>query len=92
MASTARRPTSQGQVRQAVLRDEWAVAEFLTRHVFGKIVPDEIAARIDLDGLQPAPTQQGSWAKHDTGPSGACSQYEWPEYHKPGGGVKKRIH
>ena len=38
-------------------RNEWAVAEFLTQHVFGKIVPDEIAARIDLDGLQPAPTE-----------------------------------
>ena len=38
-------------------RDERTVAEFLTQHVFGKIVPDEIAARIDLDGLQSAPTE-----------------------------------
>ena len=38
-------------------RDKQIVAEFLNKHVLGKIVPDEIAAGIDLDGLQPGPTE-----------------------------------
>ena len=45
------------KLAKLLYRNEWAVAEFLTQHVFGKIVPDEIAARIDLDGLQSAPTE-----------------------------------
>lgn len=41
-----------------VYSDKRIVAEFLAKHVFGKIVPADVAARIDLDGLQPGPTEQ----------------------------------
>ena len=37
--------------------DKRMVAEFLAKHVFGKIVPADVAADIDLDGLQPGPTE-----------------------------------
>ena len=40
-----------------VYGDKQIVAEFLAKHVFGKIVPADVAARIDLDGLQPGPTE-----------------------------------
>ena len=37
--------------------DKRMVAEFLAKHVFGKIIPADVAAHIDLDGLQPGPTE-----------------------------------
>ena len=37
--------------------DKRMVAEFLAKHVFGKIIPADVAADIDLDGLQPGPTE-----------------------------------
>ena len=38
-------------------RDKQFVADFLAKHILGKVVPDEIASRIDLTGLQPGPTE-----------------------------------
>ena len=40
-----------------VYRDKQFVADFLAKHVLGKVVPDEIASRIDLGRLQPGPTE-----------------------------------
>ncbi len=40
-----------------VYRDKQFVADFLAKHILGKVVPDEIASRIDLTGLQPGPTE-----------------------------------
>ncbi len=40
-----------------VYREKRIVAEFLAKHVFGKVVPASVADRIDLEGLQPAPTE-----------------------------------
>ena len=54
-----RRPVHQPKDKSAklVYRDKRIVAEFLAKHVFGKIVPLETAARIDVKGLQPGPTE-----------------------------------
>ena len=40
-----------------VYRDKQFVADFLAKHVLGKVVPDEIASHIDLGMLQPGPTE-----------------------------------
>lgn len=40
-----------------VYREKRIVAEFLAKHVFGKIIPAGVADRIDFEGLQPAPTE-----------------------------------
>ena len=52
-------PVHQPKDKSAKLlyRERRIVADFLAKHVLGKLVPSEIADRIDLEGLQPGPTE-----------------------------------